>query len=334
VADPPDKPRLHCTFRKILTGSDLSRRRLPEMSLDTGRPEPTIWLTGCAHGDEVGGMVVIHELFRRLRRGALRSGCVRAFPLMNPLGFEVGSRKISMSGEDLNRSFPGSPTGSLAERLAHLVFDTIAQSEPAIVLDLHNDWIRSIPYTLLDVPPAGADSGVMETVRDLAAETGLPIVQETAPMPRTLSSTLLNQGTPALTLELSESYVVNERQVEVGVRAVWRIMRRLSMVEDDPELEGGEIRVPPEVIGPVLHYVDEPRVSTSGVIRFRARAGQIVERGEELATVHNAFGRRLERVQASCAGLVLGISDSSVAYPGVPVIALGAFEPPAGEART
>jgi predicted deacylase len=330
---PRDRPRLRCTFRKILTGSDLSRRRLPEMTLETGRPGPTIWLTGCAHGDEVGGMVVIHETFRRLRRGALRAGCVRAFPLMNPLGFEVGSRKISMSGEDLNRSFPGSPTGSLAERLAHLVFDTIEQSRPVAVLDLHNDWIRSIPYALLDAPPIGAEAAVVEAVRGLAGETGLPIVQETVPMPKTLSATLLSRGTPALTLELSESYVVNEQQVEVGVRAVWRIMERLEMVEDDPSLAGGDLPLPAGAIGPVLRYVDEPRVSTSGVIRFRVRAGQIVQREQELATVHNAFGRRLERVRAPCAGLVLGISDSSVAYPGVPVLALGAFEPVADEAK-
>lgn len=329
VADSPNRPRLHCTFRKILTGSELSRRRLPEMALETGRPGPTIWLTGCAHGDEVGGMVVIHEVFRRLRRGGLLAGCVRAFPLMNPLGFEIGSRKVSMSGEDLNRSFPGSPNGSLAERIAHLLFSTIEESAPVVVLDLHNDWIRSIPYVLLDAPPAVADAGVIEQARRLAHESGLPIVQEIAPMPRALSSTLLSRGIPALTMELSESYVVNERQVEVGVRAVWRIMKQLEMVADEPALEPGNIPVPPEAMGRVLRYTEEARVSTSGVIRFRVRAGQIVGREEELATVHNAFGRRLERVRAACAGLVLGITDSSVAYPGVAVMALGAFEPAA-----
>jgi len=49
--------------------------------------------------------------------------------------------------------------------------------------------------------------------------------------------------------------------------------------------------------------------------------------------VHNAFGRLLERVRTTCDGLVLGISDSSVAYPGVPVMALGAFDESPGAGR-
>jgi predicted deacylase len=330
MADALNKPRLHCTFRKILTGSDLSRRRLPQMMLDSGRPGPTIWLTGCAHGDEVGGMVVIQEVFRRLRRGALLAGRVCAFPLMNPLGFEIGSRKVSMSGEDLNRSFPGSPNGSLAERIAHLIFSTIEESEPAAVLDLHNDWIRSIPYVLLDVPPAGASGKVTRTARQFAHETALPIVQEIASLPRSLSSTLLNRRIPALTLELSESYWVNERQVEVGVGAVSRVMKRLGMVGDAISPPRSDEQAPPEAMGRVLRYTEEPRASTSGVIRFRVKAGEIVRSNQELATVHNAFGRLLERVRTTCDGLVLGISDSSVAYPGGPVMALGAFEEPPG----
>ena len=107
------------SFIKILTGSDLSRRRLPFMSIESRNTGPSVWLTACGHGDEVGGMVVIQEIFKILRKKPLLKGSVYAFPLMNPIGFETASRNITLSKEDLNRSFPGNINGSLAERIAN-----------------------------------------------------------------------------------------------------------------------------------------------------------------------------------------------------------------------
>src|SRR4030042_2455241 len=78
----------------ILTGSDLSKRKLPFMHIKSISSGPVIWLTACVHGDEVGGMVVIQEVFKMLKRNPLLMGEVKAFPLMNPIGFETVSRHI------------------------------------------------------------------------------------------------------------------------------------------------------------------------------------------------------------------------------------------------
>jgi hypothetical protein len=65
--------KIRYTFKKILTGSDLSRRRLPFMAAESSRPGPVVWLTACSHGDEVGDMVVIQEIFKLIRKhGILR----------------------------------------------------------------------------------------------------------------------------------------------------------------------------------------------------------------------------------------------------------------------
>jgi len=84
--------KISYSFLKIMTCSDLSRRRLPRMSAMGPEPGPVAWLTACGHGDEVCGVVIVQEVFRRLRRELVR-GTVHAFPLMNPIGFETGSRK-------------------------------------------------------------------------------------------------------------------------------------------------------------------------------------------------------------------------------------------------
>ncbi|MBI2436092.1 MAG: succinylglutamate desuccinylase/aspartoacylase family protein, partial [Candidatus Hydrogenedentes bacterium] len=132
----PATTRIRYSFLKILTGSDLSRRRLPLMAAESVLPGPVVWLTACAHGDEVGGIIVIQEVFKRIRRHKLLRGSVLAFPLMNPIGFETATRNITVSQEDLNRSFPGDQHGSLGERIAHRISSYIVQTQPALVLDL------------------------------------------------------------------------------------------------------------------------------------------------------------------------------------------------------
>jgi predicted deacylase len=315
------------SFLKILTGSDLSRRRLARMQANGRRPGPTVWLTACGHGDEVGGVVVVQEVFKRLRKQPLLRGQLHAFPLMNPLGFEVSSRHVAFSGEDLNRCFPGHPQGSLAQRIAHMIFTEIARTRPALVLDLHNDWRHSIPYTLIDPPPGPAHEETHARARDFAPQTGFLLVAESSESsdglssPKTLSGSLIRRGIPSLTVELGEAYVVNERNVEFGVRAIWNCLAGLAMV--DADAEPFRYPAPERFRGRFLTYYGDLVSSTSGIIRFRIKPGDVIAARQPVARIYNAFGKLLETISVPHAGIVLGHSDSSVAYPGVPVAAFG-----------
>lgn len=315
------------SFLKILTGSDLSRRRLARMQATGRRPGPTVWLTACGHGDEVGGVVVVQEVFKRLRKQPLLRGQLHAFPLMNPLGFEVSSRQVAFSGEDLNRCFPGHPQGSLAQRIAHMIFTEIAGTSPTLVLDLHNDWRHSIPYTLIDPPPGPGHRETHARAKDFAQQTGFLLVAESSASadgvhsPKTLSGSLIRQGIPSLTVELGEAYVVNERNVEYGVRAIWNCLAGLDMVDTDAE--PFRYPAPERFRGRFLTYYGDLVSSTSGIIRFRIKPGDVVAARQPIARTYNAFGKLLETISFPRDGIVLGYSDSSVAYPGVPVAAFG-----------
>ncbi|HIJ72562.1 MAG TPA: hypothetical protein HPP83_00535 [Candidatus Hydrogenedentes bacterium] len=309
------------SFKKIMTGSDLSRRRLPLMCATSANPGPLVWLTACGHGDEVSGIVVIQEIFRSIRRRLLR-GAVRAFPLMNPLGFETGSRTITMSREDLNRSFPGNPNGSLGERIAHHIFGAITEVRPTLVLDLHNDWMESIPYVLLDRAPGGSHRVAYGGAIRASKETGLCLIVDTEELNRSLSYNLLLHDIPALTLELGKPYVVSESNVAYGLETIWNILAYLEMVapRDMPfryPLPAGYGE------GKLLKYSDKPYGARTGIIRFLAKPGDIVKAGQPLAKIVNAFGRHQETINAMQEAIVLGHSDSSAAFPGMPVMAFG-----------
>lgn len=316
------KNDIHYSFVKILTGSDLSIRKIPVMEIKSINPGPTIWLTACVHGDELGGIVVIQELFKKLKAHLIK-GSVYAFPLMNPMGFESSSRHITLSEEDLNRSFTGNPTGSLAERIAEKIFTKITSTKPTLVLDLHNDWRKSVPYILLDPLPGKENNETYNKTISYSKKTGFPIVVCEEEVEKTLTYNLIKKSIPAITLELGESFIVNEKNVERGVAAIWNIFRDLNMVEQ-VEIKS-EYDVPEEVKGKLLKHYQKPVSPTSGIIRFLVKPGMIIEKGQPIARIYNAFGKNLVTLNAEKKGFILGYSDSSVAYPGGEVIAIGAF---------
>ncbi len=316
--------KIKYSFLKILTGSDLSRRRLPFMAIESAEPGPVVWLAGGIHGDEVTGVVTIQEIFRIVRRQHLLRGALHAFPLMNPIGFEAGARNITMSREDLNRSFPGDRNGSLAERIAHRVLTTIRETKATLVLDLHNDWMKSIPYAIIDQHPGPDHEKAYETAQTVARESGLLIVRENERLTGSFSYCLLQEDIPALTLELGESHVVNEQNVNCGVRSITNILAHLGMLEDSGDRFTFDM--PEAVRDRILTLSNEPVSSTSGIIRFVARPKDLVTKGQVLANICNTFGKLQDTILALGDGIVLGHSDSSVAFPGAPIMAFGMSE--------
>ncbi len=311
--------KVRYSFIRIMSVSDLSRRQLPFMSAVSANPGPTLWITGCIHGDEVGGIVVIQEIFKRIRARGLIRGKVFALPLMNPMGFETASRNIIYSMEDLNRSFPGTPSGTLAQRIADKIFTTITETGPDLVIDLHNDWIKSIPYCLIDPVNESFSSGVYDIIPGMAEKTGLLIVCDSETIPGSFSYNLIKNGIPSFIMELGESYVVNEKNIELGIGAILNVMTYFGMT--DPGHKSAPYPLTEEFLGTIYNYTTKPLSSSSGIIRFMEKPGNRVKKGQTIARIYNTFGKLQEAVISQSDGIILGHSDLSAVFPGLPVIA-------------
>jgi predicted deacylase len=311
--------KLRFSFIRVMTGYDLSVRRIPVMEAESTNPGPTVILTACMHGDEIGGTVVVQELFKILKNNLL-CGKVLAFPLLNPFGFENTSRKISISNEDLNRSFPGKHKGSLAQRIAAILMDKILELKPSIVLDLHNDWNKSIPYVLID---SLQEHKTVPTLHHYAKISNLPAIQEAEPITSSFSYTANMRNIPALTLELGESLLINEKNVAFGTTAVLKILHDLGMVKKAADTI--TYSLPESAKNKILTYSPEPLCSSSGIIRFSRKPGEIVRKGDKIAKVFNAFGKLNETIVSLHDGIILGHNDCALAYPGSPVMAFGVF---------
>ena len=277
---------------------------------------PVVWLVGGLHGDEPGGEAVIRTLFKKLETVELIRGSLHAFPLVNENGAEKKIRELPDTGEDLNRLFPGRLGGTLGEEIAHNIWQTIIVSKPNLVLDLHNDWINSIPYILIENDHSAPT----------ALASGLIVVREnfktlSAPE-RTLSGSLTKIGIPALTLELGGACVVDpshrgvaevdEKNVRIGMNAISRILCHLGLIDQEvfPNTQTST--------GKLFNYSDEPKPTISGPIQIFVKSGQMVKKGDLIARIGNS-----EELFAGEKAVVLGFTDKTISKPDQEILAFG-----------
>jgi predicted deacylase len=316
---PGPTPKVSKRLIAITGMSDIIQRRIPVLTLDSKIPGPIVWLTACIHGDEVGGTVIVHEVFATLRKSGLKCGAVHALPLINSMGFENISRYINTDREDLNRCFPGNMHGTMGEQIARRLFDTILKSQPDLVIDLHNDWIHSVPYILIEPSAHYASRELENRTLEIARTTRLVLVEDSdvyQPLHNTLTGAAVETGIAAFTIEAGGAYGIIEESVNAGRNAILSTLHHLGMT-DAPEL-------PAEVTHgkDLLTYTNRPLCTSSGLVRFTVAPGDTVRTDQILARVYSAFGSREETLRATGPGYVLGLKDHARVLPGAEVIAI------------
>jgi predicted deacylase len=301
---------------------DIVQRRIPVLALDSKVSGPVVWLTACIHGDEVGGTVIVHEVFKTLRKLRLNCGTVHALPLINSMGFENVSRYIKTDREDLNRCFPGNVRGSMGKQIARRLFDAILKSQPDLVIDLHNDWVHSVPYILIEPTADYASQETRKNTLAIARATRLLLVEDSDtfhPLHNTLTGAIVEAGIAAFTIEAGGTYGIVEKSVAAGKDAILSTLRHLGMIDApglaDQSTEDQDL----------LTYTSQPRCTSNGLIRFAVAPGDTVRTNQILARVYSAFGSCEEKLRATGPGYVLGLGNHARVLPGCEVIAIAEF---------
>ena len=96
---------------------------------------PTALVLGGVHGDEPEGQVAAVNLARELEPSVV-TGRVIVIPCLSPDASRAYTR-LWPSGANLNRSFPGSPSGRPDEQLAHFL-STVLFPQSDVLVDIHS----------------------------------------------------------------------------------------------------------------------------------------------------------------------------------------------------
>ena len=270
---------------RLVTGADVS---LPVRVVHGREDGPTVWVNAAIHGDEVMGVEVIRRVLAGLQPKAFR-GTLIALPIVNVHGFMAGDRYLP-DRRDLNRSFPGSPRGSLASRIAHLVMtEVVAKCEVGIDLHTGSDGRTNLPQIRADLDDP--------KTRALAEAFGAPVLFNARLRDGSLRSAAQDRAT-VLLFEAGEAWRFDEWAITAGVIGVRRVLATLGMtepVDDGP----GE----PAIVCRQSGWV---RARRSGILELETALGQPVQAGDRLGGLHDSFGKRLALVRADRAGIVIG----------------------------
>jgi predicted deacylase len=267
----------------------------------------SMFVSAAVHGDELNGVEIIRRVLRFVDPATLR-GTLMCVPIVNAYGF-IGRSRYLPDRRDLNRSFPGSATGSLAARLAHILLsEVILRSHFGV--DLHTAAVHRV-----NLPQIRADFAERPGCRALADTFGAPVVLASPERDGSLRAAAGLAGVDVLVYEGGEGLRFDEFAIKAGVDGIAKIMMSRGLLE----LPGGQIDEPEKDMrrGPVFADASKwVRAPDGGVFRSARRIGQAVSEGDLLGCVANPYDDSEMEVRAPNRGVIIGATTLPIVNMG------------------
>ncbi|MGQ0586126.1 MAG: succinylglutamate desuccinylase/aspartoacylase family protein [Gammaproteobacteria bacterium] len=311
--------------RSIAVGERV-RMELPVVNLYTSAPvslplvvhrgrEPgsTLFVSAALHGDEIIGVEIIRRLLRMPALADLK-GTLLVVPIVNTLAFLHQSRYLP-DRRDLNRSFPGSKSGSLAARLANLFLKEIVDRSD-YGIDLHTGAVHRP-----NLPQIRGDLSNPTTLR-LCSAFGIPLLLNSEPTEGTLREYTTKKGIPVVLYESAEALRFDEVCIRIGVQGVLNVLYEVGMLERPKGT-----RKPPEeaVIAKSSTWARSP---SSGVLRSQVALGDVVNEGQRLGIVGDPLSDEEEPVVSPATGVIIGRLNLPLVHEGDALFHIARVENP------
>lgn len=279
------------------------------------RAGPVMFISAAVHGDEVIGVEIVRRLLRAPQLEFLR-GTLLVVPVVNTFGFLNRSRYLP-DRRDLNRCFPGHPSGSLGSRLAHIFLNEVV-SRCDVGIDLHSAAIHRTNLPQIRVSPGDARTW------DMAAHFGAPVVLTSPLRGGSLRAEAAERGTPVLLYEAGEGLRFDEMAVRAGVAGILRVMRSMSMLA----AKGiAKAKTKPYFCTSSTWL----RAPAGGLLRTFRAEGETVDTGDVLATISDPFGGFETDLIAPSPGILIGRAILPLVNEGDAVFHLAALSPSVAE---
>jgi len=299
---------------------ELAGLPVPLVELSGSGDGPLLTVIAGVHGCEYASIAAVRRWLRETGRRELR-GRVRAVPVLNVSAFAARAPfVVPEDGKNLNRCFPGSRDGTLADRLAFDAFRLLIAGSDAVV-DAHcGDLVEALyPFALYDAGPA------QEQARALALSYGLPYVLRQEPGPDravagSTSAAAAEAGIPAIIAEAGGCGLVDEEAVRLHVAGLNGVLGVLGMADSSRPPRPA----PPEILDRSVWL----HSGAAGWWEPSVRPGDRVRAGQPLGTIGSLDGAEvLATITAPAGGLIMFLTSSPAVADGGLLLGLGVIEP-------
>jgi predicted deacylase len=284
---------------------DFTEVKIPVEVIRGKKDGPTLFVCSTIHGDEINGIEIVRRLLKSKSLENIR-GTLIAIPIVNVFGFNDRSRYLP-DRRDLNRCFPGLKKGSLASQLAYkFMKEIVEQSDYGI--DLHTGAFNRKNYPQLR---ANTDD---KTTFELAKSFGAPVIINSNLRDGSLREAVAGLKIPMLLYEGGEALRFDEKVIDLGVKGILEVMKKIKMLPDNKE------KIAKEKIGDNQIFIAKSshwvRAIQSGIHIPKKKLGMFVNKGDILGEISNPFGDKKTLVKAGESGIIIGKSMLPLANKG------------------
>lgn len=295
---PGESRELNFSFAKLHTNTPIEIPIIIERSLYDG---PTVLFTAGIHGDEVNGVEIVRQLVSK-GINKPKIGTTICIPIINIFGFIQKLRDFP-DGRDLNRSFPGSKTGSLAGRVAYKLMKEIVPHAD-YCLDFHTGG-----SSRFNAPHIRVEKGDQLLI-EMANIFGAPFILYSKNLKNSFRSACRKKGIPLLLFEGGKSNSIDKTVSNTGVNGSKRILYHLGMLQTKFKVN------PPSKASVTIASSKWVRAQSSGMFKPSVKVGALVSQNTVIGHITDPYGKVHYWIKASQEGYVFNVNESPIVYQG------------------
>jgi len=254
---------------------------------------PTVLLMAGMHGDEINGVEIIRRVIRK-GFNKPQIGTIICLPVFNIFGFLNLKRELP-DGRDLNRSFPGSESGSLAAQFA---FHFMKEIAPHVdyVIDFHTGSAQRNNFPQIRCVLDNEESVA------LARIFNPPYILNSSYISKTIRESISKLDKKMLLFEGGKTNSIEEFIVEEGLNGVKRFLSHMGMRTFKIDISKDRTPV-------ILSESRWMRSPNSGMFQATVTNGARVTKGEVIGIVTDPYGKIERKVKAHSDGYIICLTN-------------------------
>lgn len=259
------------------------------------------------HGDELEGQYVCYKLIRKIKENIkYLNGIVDIYPSLNPLGIDSVHRGMPTFDLDMNRIFPGSESGAMAEHVAAKIIEDIEGADICIDLHASNIFLR-------EVPQVRVSEHIKDKLVPYAKLLNMDFIwvhPESTVLESTLTYSLNNKNIPTLLVEMGVGMRITQEYGDQLVEGIFNLMKKLG-------IWNGIVNPVRDPIISTEKEVNFINANSSGIFMPCVKHLDEIKREEKIGEIFNSLtGEIEEEVISSCDGVVFTLREYPVVYEG------------------
>ena len=236
----------------------------------------------------------------------VKRGGVIVVPLLNVFGFLNLSRDVH--DKDVNRSFPGSKTGSLASRIAYFHLREITKNID-FGIDIHTGGKQRSNYPQIRYTPKSEEGKALANIFNAPYQFASNLIA------KSFRKAAHNHNIPIIVYEGGESLRFNKLAIRKGKEGILNVLEHFEMI---PKREAKSSE-------PVIEITNRKwiRAKIAGMLHLRIKNGEAVRKGQPLGYITDTYGESTFRISAPYNGFIIAINNFPVVNRGDAIFHVG-----------